>query len=85
MIGGVCWAIGNVTAVPIISTIGLGLGILIWGTTNCLVGWACGRFGLFGINGFVPFDHLSQISKNLASEPRSPAINYFGLVLVIIG
>uniref|UniRef100_A0A914DRH3 Transmembrane protein 144 n=1 Tax=Acrobeloides nanus TaxID=290746 RepID=A0A914DRH3_9BILA len=70
MIGGVCWAIGNVTAVPIISTIGLGLGILIWGTTNCLVGWACGRFGLFGIN---------------ASEPRSPVINYFGLVLVIIG
>ena len=32
--GGVLWATGNTMAVPIISSIGLGMGMLIWGTTN---------------------------------------------------
>lgn len=48
MLGGVGWAIGNLTAMPIIDAIGLGLGVLIWGSVNCVVGWAVGRFGLFG-------------------------------------
>ena len=29
--------------VPIIKTIGLGQGILIWGSFNLLAGWASGR------------------------------------------
>ncbi|TKR64497.1 hypothetical protein L596_025017 [Steinernema carpocapsae] len=70
MLGGMFWTIGNVTAIPIMNMIGLGMGILIWGTTNCLLGWASGRFGLFGIN---------------ASVPQSPMLNYFGLLLVIVG
>jgi hypothetical protein len=37
---------------------------------NCIVGWATGRFGLFGVK---------------ASIPSSPNMNYLGLVLVIIG
>uniref|UniRef100_A0A1I8BSD6 Transmembrane protein 144 n=1 Tax=Meloidogyne hapla TaxID=6305 RepID=A0A1I8BSD6_MELHA len=36
MLGGLLWAIGNLTAIPIIKTIGLGMGILIWGTVNCV-------------------------------------------------
>lgn len=70
MLGGLLWAIGNLTAIPIIKTIGLGMGILIWGTVNCVVGWATGRFGLFGVN---------------PSTPSSPNLNYIGLVLVIVG
>ncbi|CAL2037332.1 hypothetical protein CAEBREN_17184 [Caenorhabditis brenneri] len=70
MLGGVFWALGNATAVPIMNTIGIGMGMLVWGTTNCVAGWAAGRFGLFGIN---------------ATIPTSPILNYFGLVLVVFG
>ncbi|VDM58836.1 unnamed protein product [Angiostrongylus costaricensis] len=76
MLGGSLWALvhdyleGNATAVPIMNVLGLGMGMLIWGVTNCVTGWAVGRFGLFGIN---------------ASIPTSPLLNYFGLLLVIIG
>jgi uncharacterized membrane protein YdcZ (DUF606 family) len=62
--------LGNLTAIPIINTIGLGMGILIWGAVNCIVGWATGRFGLFGVK---------------SSMPVSPNMNYLGLVLVIVG
>jgi hypothetical protein len=70
MLGGLGWAIGNLTAMPIIDRIGLGLGVLIWGSVNCVVGWAVGRFGLFGTNPSVP-DH--QI------------MNYAGLIFVVVG
>ena len=30
--------------VPIIQTVGMALGLLIWGTTNMLMGWASGRY-----------------------------------------
>lgn len=35
--------------VPIVKTIGLAMGLLIWGMANMLMGWASGRFGLFGL------------------------------------
>ena len=70
MVGGLMWTVGNLTAVPIINMIGLGMGILVWGTVNCVVGWACGRFGLFGTK---------------ATIPSSPVINYLGLIMVVIG
>ena len=40
--GGVLWATGNIMAVPVINSIGLGMGMLIWGCTNMLMGWATG-------------------------------------------
>ncbi|XP_051983197.1 transmembrane protein 144a [Xyrauchen texanus] len=49
MLGGAIWATGNVTVVPILKTIGLGLGLLIWASFNLLMGWASSRFGWFGI------------------------------------
>uniref|UniRef100_A0AC35G234 Transmembrane protein 144 n=1 Tax=Panagrolaimus sp. PS1159 TaxID=55785 RepID=A0AC35G234_9BILA len=70
MLGGALWALGNLTAVPIINMIGLGMGILVWGTVNCIVGWATGRFGLFGIN---------------PSIPEYPMVNYLGLLMVVVG
>lgn len=34
---------GNIAVVPIIKTIGLSLGLLIWGSFNALTGWASSR------------------------------------------
>ncbi|WKY00093.1 hypothetical protein Q1695_014737 [Nippostrongylus brasiliensis] len=70
MLGGAFWALGNVTAIPIMNVLGLGMGMLIWGTTNCVTGWAVGRFGLFGVS---------------ATVPALPILNYIGLVMVILG
>ncbi|CAJ0916045.1 unnamed protein product, partial [Mesorhabditis belari] len=70
MLGGMFWSIGNSMAIPVISRLGMALGILIWNTTNCLTGWAGGRFGLFGMK---------------ANPPESSILNYFGLSLVLVG
>lgn len=34
---------GNIAVVPIVKAIGLGLGILIWGSSSLLMGWASSR------------------------------------------
>ena len=70
MVGGVLWTIGNLTAIPIIQRISLGLGVLIWGTINCVVGWATSRYGLFGLQKVVP---------------NSEIANYIGVLMVLIG
>ncbi|XP_077434181.1 transmembrane protein 144b [Vanacampus margaritifer] len=49
MLGGVIWATGSVMVVTIVKAIGLGLGILMWGSFSLLIGWATSRFGWFGI------------------------------------
>ncbi|XP_033632022.1 transmembrane protein 144-like isoform X2 [Asterias rubens] len=69
MLGGFLWATGNVTVVPIIKTIGLSLGILIWGSLNLLTGWASGHFGLFGIK---------------KDELSNPVFNYIGVSLALV-
>ncbi|XP_032104460.1 transmembrane protein 144 isoform X4 [Sapajus apella] len=60
---------GNIAVVPIIKTIGLGLGILIWGSFNALTGWASSRFGWFGLD---------------AEEVSNPLLNYIGAGLSIV-
>ncbi|KAK5979204.1 hypothetical protein GCK32_015996, partial [Trichostrongylus colubriformis] len=62
--------LGNAAAIPIISRLGLAVGTLIWNVTNCLTGWAGGRYGLFGMK---------------ANKPASPILNYVGLMWVILG
>ncbi|XP_015855084.1 transmembrane protein 144 isoform X1 [Peromyscus maniculatus bairdii] len=69
MLGGFIWATGNIAVVPIIKTIGLGLGILIWGSFNTLTGWASSRFGWFGMD---------------AEEVPHPMLNSFGAGLSVI-
>jgi len=49
MTGGVLWCTGNLMVVPVIKTIGLGMGVLIWGLVNLMMGWASGNFGWFGL------------------------------------
>ncbi|KAJ8399268.1 hypothetical protein AAFF_G00413060 [Aldrovandia affinis] len=69
MVGGVIWATGNITVVPVLKTIGLGLGILIWGSFNLLMGWASSRFGWFGID---------------PEEVAKPTLNYCGAGLCLL-
>jgi hypothetical protein len=49
MWGGVLWCTGNILCGPTIQLIGLASGLLIWGNTCMLSGWASGKFGLFGL------------------------------------
>lgn len=66
MVGGCVWATGNITVVPIVKTVGLALGLLIWASTNLITGWASSRFGMFGIDPEV-------VAK--------PYLNYIGAAL----
>lgn len=69
MLGGVLWATGNVAVVPFVKAIGLGLGILISGSSNLLMGWASSRFGWFGI---------------AAQNVSHPILNYCGAGLCLL-
>ncbi|XP_061440386.1 transmembrane protein 144 isoform X2 [Rhineura floridana] len=69
MVGGFLWATGNITVVPIVKTIGLGLGLLIWASFNLLTGWASSRFGWFGID---------------PEEVPKPVLNYIGAGLSVL-
>ncbi|XP_053921079.1 transmembrane protein 144 [Cuculus canorus] len=69
MVGGFLWATGNVTVVPIVKTIGLALGLLIWASFNLLTGWASSRFGWFGID---------------PEEVSRPILNYIGAGLSLL-
>ena len=46
ILGGVLWCTGNMMCGPVIQLIGMGLGLLIWGSVNMLMGWATGTFGI---------------------------------------
>ncbi|XP_057706506.1 transmembrane protein 144b isoform X1 [Corythoichthys intestinalis] len=69
MLGGVIWATGSVMAVPIVKAIGLSLGVLIWGSSSLLIGWATPRFGWFGIP---------------AEDVLRPMLNYCGVGLCLL-
>jgi glucose uptake protein GlcU len=67
MLGGALWACGNVWVVPIVKTIGLSMGLLIWGSSNMFMGWATGRFGWFGLTAqSVSKPVLNDIAVGLA-------------------
>ncbi|ESO05399.1 hypothetical protein HELRODRAFT_99188 [Helobdella robusta] len=69
LIGGALWCTANLTSVPIINSIGLGKGLLVWGSFNLLSGWASSRYGWFGV-------------KDQA--PQNKAMNYAGVSLCLI-
>ena len=71
MLGGAIWASGNIMSVPIIKTLGLSLGLLIWGQVNMLMGWATGYFGLFGV-------------KSQSEEVANAGLNFVGVGLAIL-
>ncbi|XP_021794589.1 transmembrane protein 144 isoform X3 [Papio anubis] len=70
MLGGCIWATGNIAVVPIIKTIGLGLGILIWGSFNALTGWASSSAFIFlFIKSEIPNNTCSVDTTPLITEP----------------
>ncbi|KAI1238406.1 hypothetical protein IHE44_0013134 [Lamprotornis superbus] len=73
MVGGFVWATGNVTVVPIVKTIGLALGLLIWASFNLLTGWASSSAVIFL---FIKTEVQSS-SASLESTPllRESSIN----------
>ncbi|KAH7694288.1 Protein W02D3.4, partial [Aphelenchoides avenae] len=70
MIGGACWATGNMMSIPIISRLGMCLGILIWNAVNCVVGFVVTFVGLFGIE---------------AKPTSMPVLSFIGLGAVLVG
>lgn len=70
MLGGVLWCTGNITAVPVIQTAGLGLGMLLWCSSSMLFGWASGYFGILGVNA--------------ADAVNIPALNFTGVGVMIV-
>ncbi|ETN76990.1 hypothetical protein NECAME_00516 [Necator americanus] len=69
-IGGVLYATGNVLCVPIVNGLGMGIGFLIWGSMQIIVGWSVARFGLFG------WLAATHVKHNL--------LNYVGMVITLI-
>eukprot|EP00300_Choanocystis_sp_HF-7_P027415 c32519_g1_i1.p1 GENE.c32519_g1_i1~~c32519_g1_i1.p1 ORF type:complete len:347 (+),score=87.99 c32519_g1_i1:27-1043(+) len=68
MLGGALWCTGNFLCVHVIKLVGMSMGLMVWGITNSLAGWASGKFGLFGLN---------------KEEIARPGMNYAGLILTI--
>ena len=69
MLGGALWATGNVAVPFIVDTIGLALGLLVWGTCNMLTGWASGHFGILGV---------------AKQTVQKPTLNIIGVCIAII-
>jgi glucose uptake protein GlcU len=67
-LGGFIWCTGNIMVVPIIKSLGLAMGLVIWGSANLLAGWASGKFGLFGLK---------------ADTIKDPVLNYIGVALAL--
>ncbi|CAI4231319.1 unnamed protein product [Auanema sp. JU1783] len=61
MLTGVQFAIGNGLTVFIMDGVGMAVGVLLWNTVCCVVGWAISRFGLFGTPQSVPYNNLLNI------------------------
>jgi len=68
LIGGTFWAMGNLCVIPIIKFIGLGLGLLLWGSASLITGFLMGKTGFLGL----PKDDVSN-----------PAMNWAGFLLVV--
>ncbi|GAM25115.1 hypothetical protein SAMD00019534_082900, partial [Acytostelium subglobosum LB1] len=49
ILGGSLWSIGNLCVIPIVNTIGLGLGLLLWCCSSLIAGFFTGKFGWFGL------------------------------------
>jgi len=70
MVGGFFFATANAKMVPILKTIGIGMGTSIRASIGIVVGWANARFGIFGSN---------------AERPANLIENYLGVVFSVIG
>ena len=70
MLGGFFFATANAKMVPILKTIGIGMGTSIRGSIGIVVGWADARYGIFGTK---------------PEYPSEPIENYIGVAFSILG
>jgi len=70
LLGGFLWCSGNMLCPLSIRYIGMGLGLLVWGGTSMLMGWASGRYGLFGLK---------------KQEISDPDLNLAGMMIALVG
>ncbi|CDS42472.1 transmembrane protein 144 [Echinococcus multilocularis] len=61
ILSGFLWSTGNITLVPIVKRLGMGIGMLIWNMVSLLIGWASSRFGWFGIRPEMPGNETMNI------------------------
>ena len=71
LLGGALWCTGNIFSVPVVKMIGLSLGLLLWGGSNMLTGWASGTFGILGLP--APTTSL-----------KTPWLNYLGVAVSVV-
>lgn len=77
MLGGMCWALGNTLAVPVIQLLGMGLAVTTWGCSNLVLGWTSGKVGFLGLKKEAfEIEWMSYASVGVACV----AIVFFGLV-----
>ncbi|CAF0896716.1 unnamed protein product [Adineta ricciae] len=69
LIGGILWTTGNILSLLVIRINGLGMSMLLWCTTNMLIGWASGHFGWFGL---------------IPEDVEKPYLNYIGVAIATI-
>jgi hypothetical protein len=60
----------NTMSQRVISELGLAVGLLLWMSTNCIIGWSIGKFGLFGIK-----------PKPIEND----VLNFIGLLALLFG
>jgi hypothetical protein len=70
LFGGFLWCTGNMLCPIAIRLIGMGMGLLIWGSVGMLFGWASGTYGLFGLK---------------KQEVANPGLNIAGVLVVLVG
>lgn len=68
---------GNMCMVPILKTIGMSLGMLIWSSVNMLLGWAGGRYvcALWDLFRYTP--RAQVIRKHEAYRVAHETLNFF--------
>eukprot|EP01132_Coremiostelium_polycephalum_P003863 gene3863-4814_t len=69
LLGGTLWSIGNFCVIPIVKTVGLGLGLLLWSCTSLITGFFVGKFGWFGLN------------KQVVAHP---VLNWIGFACIVV-
>ena len=91
MLGGFLFASANVKMVPILKTIGIGMGTSIRASTGIVIGWVSARLNINKLkilNNFIikPFFNLRYgIFGTKPEYPNNLIENYFGVALSVMG
>lgn len=73
LLGGAFWCCGNFLTVPIITRVGLGIGLALWAGTNMIVAFVIGAVGLESIGLDLPKESL-----------KYPNLGVIGVLLAIM-